>query len=169
MVGNGRDGRGAVVEALVAALAGAGARVGGFVQRTRWSGDVIEGYDLVRAGTDEVLPLAREDVESPELCRWTFAEDAFDVARRWVLEGDEDVVFVEAGRLEAAKRGHWETLIGALEARPWTVLAIRRGVLASVALELPDPVDAIELPASEGDIERFLARVRQRYAEEASR
>lgn len=167
VIGNGRDGRAEVAEATARVLLAAGARLGGFLQRTRRVGDAIEGYDLVHPATGATEPLAREDAESPELCRWSFDDAAFARARRWTLEGDGDVVFVEAGRLEAAKRGHWPTLMGALATRPLTVLSIRRGVLASVALALPDPIDAIELPAPADEVERFVARVRRHYEQEA--
>ncbi|MEZ4340450.1 MAG: DUF2478 domain-containing protein [Sandaracinaceae bacterium] len=167
VIGSGRDGRVAVIEAMARALSRAGARLGGFVQRTRWTDDAIEGYDLVHPSTGEAEALAREDGTAPELCRWSFDEDAFARARQWTLDGELDVVFVEAGRLEAAKRGHWPTLMGALAARSLTVLSIRRGVLASVALELPDPIDAIELPAGADEVERFVARTCRHYEQEA--
>lgn len=168
VIGNGRDGRGAVTERLAEALREAGASLGGFLQRTRWQGDVIEGYDLVHPSTGEAAALAREDASAPELCRWGFSPEGFELARRWTLERDRDVVFVEAGRLEAARRGHWPALVAALERSPLTVLSIRRGVLASVALALPDPIDAIELPADADEVERFVRRARRLYAEEAT-
>ena len=166
VVGAGRDGRADVLVELARALVTAGARVGGFLQKTRWSGDTIEGYDLVHPVSGERVALAREDHGVPELCRWTFSEAAFDAARQWTLEGEHDVVFVEAGRLEAAERGHWPTVARALAVQPLTVLSIRRGVLASVALRLPDPIDAIELPAGDHEVERFVARSRRHYEEE---
>ena len=159
VVGSGPDGRGAVLEELAATLCADGARVGGFIQRTRWDGDAIEGYDLVHPTRGEACPLAREDAQAPELCRWRFAEPAFETARRWTLEGEHDVVMLEAGRLEAAARGHWQTVLDALAAGPLVVLAVRRGVLAGVALALPDPLDAIELPAGADDVRDFVARV----------
>ncbi|MBX3269321.1 MAG: DUF2478 domain-containing protein [Sandaracinaceae bacterium] len=159
VVGSGPDGRGAVLDELAGALQAEGARVGGFIQRTRWAGDTIVGYDLVHPTRGESCALAREDPHAPELCRWRFVEPAFETARRWTLEGEHDVVMLEAGRLEAAARGHWQTVLDALAAGPLVVLAVRRGVLAGVALALPDPLDAIELPAGAGDVEGFVARV----------
>ncbi len=67
--------------------------------------------------------------------------------------------FLEVGRLEAAERGHWETLLATLESPRLAIVGVRRGVLSNVALRLPDPVDALELPAEPGEVDEFIARV----------
>lgn len=159
IVGAGRDGRADVVETLAERLRGEGVSVGGFLQRTvRDVRDEIVGYDVVRVPSGEARPLARESAE-PELCRWSFDAETFATARGWTCERPLDAAFVEAGRLEAAERGHWPTILEALRRQPLTILCVRRGVLAGVALKLPDPIDGLELPAGEADVVSFHDRV----------
>lgn len=160
VVGSRPEGRDGVLDALIAALGSAGTRVGGLIQRTRWTGGVIAGYDLCHPTRGETHALAREDTIAPELCRWRFVPEAFAQARRWTLEEPCDAVLLEAGRLEAAERGHWRTILDALATERLVVLSVRRGVLAHVALALPDPLDAIELPAAPPEVAAFVARTR---------
>ena len=160
VVGSRPEGRDGVLDALIAALGSAGTRVGGLIQRTRWTDGVIAGYDLCHPTRGEALALAREDAIAPELCRWRFVPEAFAQARRWTLEEPCDAVLLEAGRLEAAERGHWRTILDALATERLVVLSVRRGVLAHVALALPDPLDAIELPAAPSEVAAFVARTR---------
>lgn len=160
VVGARQVGRSALVQRLGHALHDAGVPVGGFVQLPCVEGDELSGYDLVHITRGETVPLARESKTDPELCRWGFFDHAFETARRWTLADPHAVTFVEAGRLEAAERGHWPTLLASLGERPLTVVSIRPSVLASVALRLPDPIDAIELPADSDEVERFVARVK---------
>jgi len=159
IIGAGRDGRVDAVDGLARRLSAGGRAVGGFLQRTVYAaGEEIVGYDVVRVPGGDAIPLARESSD-PELCRWSFDPQTFDTARGWTLDRPLDVAFVEAGRLEAAERGHWRTVLESLRTQPLTVVCIRRGVLASVALRLPDPLDALELPASEAEVAAFQERV----------
>lgn len=162
VVGSRAEGRIAVVERLAGALRAADVSIGGFVEKSLFEGDVVEGYDLVHIVSEERYPLARTTKVDPELCQWAFSADGFEKARAWALEGEHTVAFVEAGRLEAAERGHWETLRTSLRERPFTVVGIRRSVLASIALRFPDPVDAIELPTDTHEVTDFVERVKGR-------
>ena len=158
IVGRREDGRERVTLRLWQRLAGRGLRVVGFVQDpVHVEGEHI-GYDVWNPSTDDRAPLARIS-EDAELCNWGFEELGWEAARRWSLRDPGDVCFIEAGRREAAQRGHWQTLVDALVAQPLSVLSIRPSVLASIAFRLPDPVDAIELPADEAEIDAFIGRV----------
>ncbi len=158
LVGPRGAGRGGIARRLEAALEDAELRVGGFRQESvgtpgrRHSG----GYDLVRVGSEERVPLARKSAE-PELCDWAFAAESFERARGWLQEPC-DVHFATAGRLEAAGRGHWPAIARAAQRPGLLVLSLRPGVLAAIALRLPDPEDALELPAGEPEISGFILR-----------
>lgn len=159
VVGSRAEGRTAVVERLARVLREANVSIGGFLEKSYLEGDIVEGYDLVHVVSEERYPLARTTTIDPELCQWAFRADGFERARTWALDGEHTVAFVEAGRLEAAERGHWETLRTSLRERAFTVVGIRRSVLASIALRLPDPVDAIELPTDAHEVTGFVERV----------
>lgn len=168
VVGSRGEGREDVLRRLARTLQAAGVDVGGFVQVRRFDDDSrLLGFDAMRVPSGEQVVLARhsESLEA-DICDWAFSEDGFATAGAWVLAAPAEVCFVEAGRLEAAERGHWNTIVRAIETRPLTVLGVRRSVLTSVALRLPDPVDSIELPAEPEEVDRFCARVKSGCARE---
>ena len=168
IVGARQHGRTDVTFQLRDALASAGLRLGGFLQRRVLDDraaaeggrarDRVLGYDVVQAGGGAVTRLASHGPD-PQICDWHFCEQAFETARRWTVERAFDVSFVSVGRLEAASGGHWPTLLESLERTPLTVVSIRPAARATGALRLPDPVDSIELPESPDHIARFVARV----------
>jgi nucleoside-triphosphatase THEP1 len=159
IVGSRSDGRHEVLGRLHGALRSAGVPFTGFLQEPRdEEGGRRLGYDLVDVATGERRALARESRE-PRMCSWGFDPDAFALARRWV-ERDAAVSVLELGRLEAAEDGHWPAALSVLS-RPGrlVVLGIRASVLAPIAVRLPDPEDAVELPASPREIDHFIERV----------
>jgi len=123
-----------------------------------YAGEEHVGYDVRDPSTDRREALARLS-DDADLCNWGFVEVGWQTARRWALEEPGDVCFIEAGRREAAEQGHWPTVLDALDVQPLTVLSVRPTVLASIALRLPDPIDGIELPAADSEVEDFLERV----------
>jgi len=159
LVGTREAGREGIAQRLETALKDVGLRIGGFRQEALCGSerDRIAGYDLVRVGRAGRVPLARKAV-NPELCEWGFAAEAFRRAQRWLTE-EADVRFATAGRLEAAERGHWAAIAAAVEQPGILILSVRPNVLTTIALRLPDPEDALELPASEPDVSEFLLRV----------
>lgn len=159
LVGTRETGRGGITRRLEAALSDEGLRMGGFRQEAIGGPGrrQVDGYDLVRVGGPERAPLARKAVE-PEMCEWGFAAEAFETARSW-LRQPCDVRFATAGRLEAAGRGHWPAIAEALQQPGLLILSLRPNVLASIALRLPDPEDALELPAGEPETSEFILRI----------
>ena len=61
------------------------------------------------------------------------------------------------GKLEAAERGHWPVLAELVneERGPVVVACIRDTSLATVALKLPEPALALELPAEADAVREF--------------
>ncbi len=158
IVGRREDGRERVTLRLWHMLAAGGTRVVGFVQDPVHVDGEHVGYDVFCPSNGERAPLARVS-DDALICNWGFDEAGWASARRWSLRDPGDVCFIEAGRREAAQEGHWSTLIDALVAQPLTILSIRPSVLASIAIRLPDPVDALELPNDDAAVEAFLTRV----------
>jgi hypothetical protein len=115
-------------------------------------------------GSGARVALARIDPTTPDLCSYRFAEGAFEAAARWCApEGKDVVVLGGLGPLEAAGRGHaplLRALVGA-EHSALPVLAIRRDALAAIALTLPDPAAALELPADAASLSAFAREVEE--------
>jgi len=159
IVGRGRDGARALVQRLVRELRAAGLRVGGGKQAhtcENIDGDEVDrGCDLIDLDTGACLPLARVSA-TPELCDYVFDADAFARGVEWMAR-DYDVVFLEVGKLEAAKRGHWPAVEAALQASARVVvLTLRPDVLASVVLDMEEPLAGLEAPFEEADVVEFL-------------
>lgn len=168
IVGAREHGRLELTHRLRADLERRGTRVTGFVQEPCLDADQsVVGYDLVDLATGRRVPLAR-DSDRPLICNWGFDDRAFALAHEWALR-PADVSVVEVGRLEAGERGHWGTVLSALrEPGRLVLLGIRPNVVASVAVRLPDPIEAIELPAEAGQIEAFVRRVGSLVAQRAA-
>ncbi len=152
VIGGADEGRVSSLWMLVAALRGRGLSVGGVIQELNQDLDAVD----IRSGA--VKRLARKATE-PTLCSWGFDDEAFASVAGWLEGHDFDVVVLPAARLEAAGRGHRPTIDAALAGRPVVVLAISRSQLANVALELDEPVAALELPAGSASIEAFADRL----------
>lgn len=161
------QGRLELTDRLCAELARRGVRVTGFVQAPVVDADEsVLGYDVIDLGTGERRALARES-DVPEICNWGFDRDAFEAAREWALR-PADVCVLEVGRLEAAERGHWPTILSAMRAPGRVVvLGVRPNVVASIAVRLPDPIELVELPAPSAELDAFVDRVSQLAAARA--
>jgi nucleoside-triphosphatase THEP1 len=159
IVGWGEQGREATTRRVVEALRSQGKRVGGCLQDKVIENDEIVGYDLIDLDGGERHALARPS-EDPELCNWGFRHEVFDRIRKRVVDSDYDVVVLELGPIEARGRGHWPTVEALLDRDgSLPLLCIRPRSLSRIALELPDPVAGIELPASDGEFEDFVAEL----------
>jgi nucleoside-triphosphatase THEP1 len=165
VVGGSREGRDVALDLLVAHWRSAGLVVAGFRPRDGDErdehGKAVDLYlEDLESGTR--VALARTDPTTPDLCSYRFAEGAFEAAARWCAPDGKDLVVVGGlGPLEAAGRGHTplvRALVGA-EHTALPVLAIRRDALAAIALALPDPVAALELPADAATISAFAREV----------
>lgn len=167
VVGSWKDGRSTVLTSLVRTLQASGLHIGGFVQATAHDPEGISGFDLTAVCNGATVPLARRSRE-PDLCDWRFRPEAFEQARAWMLDGDSSICFAHAGRVEASGRGHWPAIEESVGQRHLTIVAVTRSALAPVGLRLPDPVDGIELPAEEHEVNAFMLRVRRRGLQHAS-
>lgn len=160
IVGTRETGRPEAMERLLPILRGAGLRLGGFVQERVYRDDTLLGYDVVDLASGERAQLARESGPDADLCSWAFEPSAFETCRRWASAGTYDITLLELGRLEAAGTGHWQLANDILQNDGGLVLIqLRPHVLAQIALQLPDPVDGLELPASEEEIGGFGTRI----------
>ncbi len=149
IVGREKTGRVAAVWSLVDQLRASGLTVGGAVQER--SGANIELVDIV-TGTRRTLASASLD---PDVCDWAFDRSVFTEVRESALASTGDVVFMHAGRFESNHRGHWDTLLELLERETMVVLCMPPSSLARIALDLPDPIGALELPADTDAISWF--------------
>lgn len=160
LVGTRTEGRADLAFSVAKQLREDGYRVGGALEvSVEVDGECI-GYDLQRLDRDERIALARLGPDLGDKCGLRFDREALDIAHRWATMDAMDVVFLDAGALEASKRGLWPAIEGVLEhdeARV-LVLCVRPRYLAGLALELDDPVDGIELATGPADPRRF-ARV----------
>lgn len=122
---------------------------------------IPEGFDLLNLADGRKLPMARNHPD-PEMCDYRFDHTCFDSERAWFEGQDFDVILLEAGRLEAAQRGHWPAIQHACaRAHTLVVLCIRPSALAPVALELgDDPVDFVDIREStEAEVLAFAERL----------
>ena len=165
LVGGAREGRDATIDLLVEQWRSDGLAVGGFRPRDGQEHD-DRGKPLSMFLEDlhggARVPLAVTDPTAPDVCSYRFDEAAFAAARQWCAAPGLDVVLLGGlGPLEAAGRGH-APLIRAIVTEPHPalpVLAIRRDALAAIALQLPDPVADLELPAATGTVAAFARQV----------
>lgn len=159
IIGRRADGKTKVLRGIVTRLQGAGRNVCGFVhERFEESGE-LRGYDLVDVQSGKRHPMARHS-DAPKVCDWGFDEDVFDAARTAMAAAEGEIGVLELGPLEARGHGHWRAVLELLESPPrLLLLAIRPDVIGRVAVDLPDPVADLELPATPEQIERFVAEV----------
>lgn len=165
LVGGSREGRDVALDLLIAHWRSAGLALAGFRPRDGDErderGKVVDLY-LEDLQSGARVALARIDPTTPDLCSYRFDPAAFEEAARWCTPDGKDLVVLGGlGPLEAAGRGHGpfarELVNGAHTALP--VLAIRRDALATIALALPDPVAALELPAAPEAVLAFAREV----------
>lgn len=156
IVGRGDEGRREAVDIIVAALQAGGFSVGGFVQQASMQGGERTGFDLLPVAGGARIALARISPD-PLLCDYAFDTDAFARAKAWSLAEGADVTIVEAGKLEAGREGHWPVIEAVTASGPRLgLLLIRRNALAPIALRLPDPVAALDLPADQRECAAFV-------------
>ncbi|MBI4818303.1 MAG: DUF2478 domain-containing protein [Deltaproteobacteria bacterium] len=156
IVGERADGRSAIATRVAEQLTARGFRVGGFVEEPFEREGTKLGWDLVRISDGERRELARVAAE-PNLCGYFFREEVFAEARR-ELGRDTDVAMLTAGKLEAQGQGHWPAIAEAMDTQ-LAVLMIRPYLLSRFALDLPEPVASIELPASFSAIDEFVEKI----------
>ncbi len=162
IVGREKTGRVRAVWSLVDALRGIGVSVGGVVQQRASGGDI----DIVDIVTGRCRRLAGTSPD-PDVCDWGFEADVFAEVRALLSDTHTEVLFVHAGRVEAQGRGHWATVCDVLERDVLVVLCMPPSSLARIALDLPDPIAALELPADESDVDWFVDEL-QRLARPAN-
>lgn len=159
IVGWGSEGRADVTRAVVDGLRARGLALGGCLQETLTENEEIVGYDVVDLDDGRRLALARPSAD-PLVCNWGFSEEAFAAVATRLLTRPYDLVVLELGPIEARGRGHWNTISMLLErGSPPLLLCIRPRVLARIALDLPDPAHALELPANPDEIGAFIDAV----------
>ncbi|NOY90205.1 MAG: hypothetical protein GXP55_03270 [Deltaproteobacteria bacterium] len=163
LVGRREEGRAVAALRLVEHLRERGVPLGGFLQRPVFTSDAADeeavAYEAESLRTGERVRVASHG-DDPSICDWSFDPVAFERARGWVLEPSAHVSFVELGPLEARGEGHLPAAHAALTGRArLLVFCIRPHVLASIGLELPDPIDGLELPEEAADVDTFAARV----------
>lgn len=152
LVGRGSDGRDEAVEDIVAGLRRAGLSVGGLAQQR--CGD---GYEVVDLASGARCAVAYTS-PTPEMCDLAFRHEVFDDLRHQMATQRYDVVIMPVGRLEARGAGHWPNIRDRLDDEDTLViLCLRPMILAAVALDLPDPIEALELPAPGDRIAAFTA------------
>ena len=144
IVGRGPEGRNEMISDIAQRLRADGLSVRGFthegVEESSGPGiDAVELFGVERAAIARTSP-------HPDICNYLFQPAGFEAVDRWCGE-DGDVLFMEIGRLEAKGEGYWPTVTRRFVGpRTLLVLSIRPHVLASIALDLPDPAAFIELP-----------------------
>jgi nucleoside-triphosphatase THEP1 len=158
VVGTRQTGRSEITHVLAERLRQEGVRVIGFVSEPIERDGTTVGYDLVELPAGRRRRLA-EVGPRPRLCRWVFDDALFVDAARQVSGGDAEVVILQVGTLEASGDGLWAAIEAALAAPArLVVLAIRPHLLVRVADRLPEPAAAIELPADDDEVARFVDR-----------
>jgi hypothetical protein len=153
IVGRGEDKR-VALRAVVDGLRARGLRVGGLLQQPTGDGGLL----LVNVEHGAQVTLACRDERTPDICDLSFDSGAFAQGRRWIAESDAEVVMLEIGKLEARGQAHWASATDVLhgDRRRLALLCIRPDKLFDVAYELPDPSAGLELPASDGEVARFV-------------
>lgn len=171
VAGDKAHGRADVLAGVVRRLQAEGAVVGGFLQVKATDAEERPTIELVHLGDGSRETLAVSGV-SPRgageegYCTFAFRTEAFLRARAWI-EGDvgacDAIVLDGIGALEAGSGGHAVALERALAAgRPRLVLLgvqARRMALVLERFYPGDPAAALELPASDGELQAFTAEV----------
>ena len=158
LIGCHADGVDDVIESIGSICARRNIRFGGVQQERIVEDGERVGYDLIDLSTSQRLPMARKakSNEPTILCDLAFDLTVFETVTTWVNSTELDVVLLSAGGLEARQQGHWPTINNILSGSPRLLLLhVRPSVLAPIVLRLENPVAAIELPATNFEIEEF--------------
>jgi nucleoside-triphosphatase THEP1 len=168
VVGRSKSEKDRIALGVAQGLAQRGIRVGGFVQlRSHDAEGELAGWDVCRVSDGTRYALARRS-NDPDLCSYRFDDEGFALAKAWSRAEPAEVIFIGGvGKLEAAERGHWPVLSELVERAdgPLVVACIRDTSLATIALRLPDPVEALELPAEEDVVRAFTDAIAERVLE----
>ena len=144
LVGRGRDGRVSAAWSLVASLRVRGARIGGFIEEC-----VGERVDAVDIETGRRRRLAERSEIDPDVCDWRFDRDTLQTLQNQLMYERCDVFFAYAGRAESYGRGVWPALVDRIgRGDSLVTVSSPQSSLTRIALELPDPVAGLVLPAS---------------------
>jgi nucleoside-triphosphatase THEP1 len=142
-----RAGSAPVVQ-MVERLRGRGLRVGGFLQVPCGPHDRILGYDLVRLGKSDRIPIADRVAAIPgdgkAFCKLSFRTESLAVAFQWLRDDARaaDVLLIDGvGKLEGKGQGHFPALRWAREIeRPLVVLvSLRADLIPSLRKKLGLP------------------------------
>jgi len=157
LVGKGKLGRSAKALELAEVLKGRGLSVGGLVHQRRDD----RGHDAIHLGTGERTTLTTVS-QTPDVCEYAFAPGVFETCRQWLLAPPAQVTFVELGRVEGQRKGHWDATMELMSGPSTLVVALLRpSALSAVALGLPDPADFAELPLEGEALTRFADAIAQ--------
>jgi hypothetical protein len=139
---------------VIARLRAGGVEVAGALQENPAEGP---GWDAIDLQSGARLPIARASA-TPELCDWKFVDASFEAIRNTVRGSSAPVVVLEYGVIEARGRGNWEAGLSILEGPRLLVACVRPKALARIAVELPDPVAALELDSGD-DVKGFVEQL----------
>ena len=155
IVGGAGTEKGRAARKLAALLEARGLRVAGFVQNdvSDDAGETL-GWDIASVTDPERVGVLARISQDPDLCGYKFEQAGFELARALSDQPADVVVIGGVGKLEAAERGHW----------PHVVACIRDTCLSAIALALPDPLDYVELPCDDAELERLAERLRAEIA-----
>ncbi len=156
IVGRGADKR-SLADALVRRARDRGLSAFGFVSEPHPDGEV--GFELVGLADDGRWPLATTAADGAgDTCGLAFDPATFErvlarVQQPWRL------CVLDAGKLEARGRGGRPAIDLALSGEAGAglvVLLLRPDYAAPIAMNLPDPVGWLELPADDAACERLI-------------
>jgi nucleoside-triphosphatase THEP1 len=167
IVGGAGTEKGRAARKLAALLEARGLRVAGFVQNdvSDDAGETL-GWDIASVTEPERVGVLARISQDPDLCGYKFEQAGFELARALSDQPADVVVIGGVGKLEAAERGHWPLLRGLIDRAdsPHVVACIRDTSLSAIALALPDPLDYVELPCDDAELERLAERLRAEIA-----
>lgn len=136
---------------VVARLRARGVEVAGALQQESES---EPGWDAVDLHSGARLPVARRSA-TPQLCEWEFIDASFEATRASVEAASAPIVVLEYGIIEARGRGNWAAGQAVVESPRLLLACIRPKALARIAVDMPDPVAALELD-DDDDVEGFV-------------
>ena len=161
----------ALALSIVERLTAAGLRVAGFVQHKSRNERGEKRYELVRLHSKDRAVLAVDGVAAKGpteefFCSMAFHNDGFDAARLWVEEdaGGADLLLLDGiSKLEVSGKGHCATLEAALRGEAAVLICVRASQLSYVferfGLDDAQMFAALELPANDGAVEKFVQDV----------